>query len=331
MENNPLHYTPLNGRRLRDIALNKAHHLNGVFISPVGPPRARRFLQLLKWKLSSSRFGPYLKDQMVHPVTVNWSSIQTSQGLSVTFLKHAGILIKDVDSYLLVDPMFAGLSWLIEDFSPLAFDPKQIPAPDHVLITHGHYDHLDKPTLAVLDKTTHLITPLGHHRVFRDLDMKNRTQLDWYDVYRDDDRSITLLPSNHWTMRNPVTGPNRSLWGGYMIETSTGHTIYVTGDSGYFDGFSEIGHDYEIDLVIINLGAYEPRWFMASSHMNPQEAVRAFKELNAEKMMIIHWGTFRLGDEPVHFPPNDLKRELKAEGLSHRLIDIHHGETFFLC
>jgi N-acyl-phosphatidylethanolamine-hydrolysing phospholipase D len=331
MENNPLHYTPLNGRSLRDIALNKEHHRNGVFISPIGPLRTRRFLQLLKWKLSSSRFSRYLKDQIVHPVTVNWSPIQGSQGLSVTYLKHAGILIKDVDSYLLVDPMFAGLSWFIEDFSPFAFDPKQIPTPDHVLITHGHYDHLDKPTLAVLDKTTHLITPLGHHRAFQDLDMKNRTQLDWYDVYRDDDRWITFLPSNHWTMRNPFRGPNRSLWGGYMIETSTGYTIYVTGDSGYFDGFSEIGQDYDIDLVVINLGAYEPRWFMASSHMNPREAVRAFKELNAEKMMIIHWGTFRLGDEPVHFPPNDLKRELEKEGLSHRLIDIRHGETIFLC
>jgi N-acyl-phosphatidylethanolamine-hydrolysing phospholipase D len=329
-ENDHLHYTPLNGRSLRDIALNKEHHGNGVFISPVGPLRKRRFLQLLKWKLRSSRFSPYLKDQIVHPVAVNWSPIQAHHGLSVTFLKHAGILIKDVDSFLLVDPIFSDLSWFIEDFSPFSFNPKQIPAPNHVLITHGHYDHLDKSTLAVLDKTTHLITPLGHHGVFQDLNMKNRTQLDWYDTYRDHDRSITFLPSNHWTMRNPFRGPNHSLWGGYMIETSTGHTIYVTGDSGYFDGFSEIGQEYDIDLVVINLGAYEPRWFMASSHMNPREAVLAFKELNAKNMMIVHWGTFRLGDEPVHFPPNDLKKELKEEGLIDRLVDVRHGNTFFL-
>jgi N-acyl-phosphatidylethanolamine-hydrolysing phospholipase D len=330
MENDHLHYTPLNGRSLRDMALNKEHHGNGVFISPVGPLRKRRFLQLLKWKLRSSRFSPYLKDQIVQPVVVNWSPIQTHHGLSVTFLKHAGILIKDVGSYLLVDPIFSDLLWFIEDFSPFAFNPEQIPAPDHVLITHGHYDHLDKSTLAVFDKTTHLITPLGYHGVFQDLNMKNRTQMDWYDVYRDNDRSITFLPSNHWTMRNPIRGPNHSLWGGYIIESSAGPTIYVTGDSGYFDGFSEIGQDYDIDLVVINLGAYEPRWFMASSHMNPKEAVQAFKELGAKKMMIVHWGTFRLGDEPIHFPPNNLKRELKKEGLSHRLADIRHGETFFL-
>ncbi|PLX52374.1 MAG: hypothetical protein C0611_08225 [Desulfobacteraceae bacterium] len=330
MENHQLHYKPLNGRSLRDIALKKEHHGNGVFINPIGPLRKRKFLQLLKWKFSPSQFSPYLKDQSVHPIVINWSPIQAHQGVSVTFLKHAGVLIKDVDRYLMVDPMFSDLTWFIDDFSPFIFNPKQIPKPDHVLITHGHYDHLDKPSLSTLDKATHVITPLGHHRVFQDLKMKNRTQLDWYDTYRNGDQSITFMPGNHWTMRNPFRGPNRSLWGGYMIETSVGHTIYIMGDSGYFDGFSEIGRDYDIDLVVINLGAYEPRWFMASSHINPREAVQAFKELNAKKMMIVHWGTFRLGDEPIHFPPRDLKKELEKEGLSDRLVDIKHGETFFL-
>jgi len=330
MEDNPFHYKPLNGRSLRDIALKKEHHGNSAFVSPIGPFRKRRFLQLLKWKLSPSRFSPYLKDQPVNPIRINWSPIQAHQGVSVTFLRHAGILIKDVDRYFMVDPLYSGLSWFIEDFSPFSFNPKQIPQPDHVLITHGHYDHLDTFTLNILDKNTHVITPLGHDRVFQDLKMKNRTQLDWYEVYRTGDSSITFLPSNHWTMRNPFRGPNRSLWGGYMVETSAGYTIYVMGDSGYFDGFSEIGKDFDIDLVITNLGAYEPRWFMASSHMNPREAVQSFKELNAKKMMIVHWGTFRLGDEPVHFPPADLKRELEKEGLSDRLVEIEHGETFFL-
>jgi N-acyl-phosphatidylethanolamine-hydrolysing phospholipase D len=226
--------------------------------------------------------------------------------------------------------VFSDIYWFIEDFSPLAFNSRQIPVPDHVLITHGHYDHLDKPSLATLEKNTHVISPLGYDSVFKDLGMVNRTRMDWYDIFRDGDRGITFLPSNHWTMRNPVRGPNRSLWGGYIIETAAGRTIYVTGDSGYFDGFAEIGGDFDIDLAIINLGAYEPRWFMASSHMNPRETVQAFKELNARKLMIVHWGTFRLGDEPVHFPPVDIKKELKKEGLLDRLVDIRHGETFFV-
>jgi len=330
MDGETLHYRPLKGRSLRDMALGKEHHGPGAFINPIGAFRKGRFFQLLKWKLSQNSFGPFLKDQTIRPIAIDWEPVRGHQGVSVTFLKHASVLIKDVDRYLLVDPVFSGIFGFVEDFSPFTFSPRQIPEPDHVLITHGHYDHLDTPSLGTLEKDTHVISPLGYDSVFRDLGMMNRTRLDWYDTFRDGDRSITFLPSNHWTMRNPVQGPNRSLWGGYIIETSVGRTIYVTGDSGYFDGFTEIGEAFDIDLAIINLGAYEPRWFMAPSHMNPRETVQAFKELNARKLMIVHWGTFRLGDEPVHFPPVDIKKELKKEGLLHRLVDIRHGETIFL-
>jgi len=329
-EGDRLHYSPLNGRSLRDIALGKEHHGKGLFKNPVGIPRDGRFWQLLKWKLSRNQFRSYLKDQPVSHITVDWEPVREHNGVSITFLRHAGVLIKDVDKYIMVDPIFSDIAWVIEDFSPFTFNPRQIPQPDHVLITHGHYDHLDKSSLATLEKNTHVISPLGHNGVFKDLDMKNRTRLDWYDTYHDGDRSITFLPSNHWTMRNPLRGPNRSLWGGYLIQTAAGKTIYLMGDSAYFDGFEEIGRDFDIDLAVINLGAYEPRWFMASSHLNPKEAVQSLKELNAAKLMIVHWGTFRLGDEPVHFPPGDLKRELEKEGLRGRLVDIRHGETFFL-
>jgi L-ascorbate metabolism protein UlaG (beta-lactamase superfamily) len=103
-----------------------------------------------------------------------------------------------------------------------------------------------------------------------------------------------------------------------------------SGDTAYFDGFDQIGNEFEIDLAIFNLGAYEPRWFMAPSHINPAETVCAFKALNAARLMIIHWGTFRLGDEPVHFPPNQIRPELDKEGLLERLVDVKHGETLYM-
>jgi len=127
-----------------------------------------------------------------------------------------------------------------------------------------------------------------------------------------------------------VRGPNRSLWGSYLIRTAGGKTIYLSGDTGYFDGYADIGKEFDIDLAIFNLGAYEPRWFMAPSHMNPVETVQAFKELRAKKLMIVHWGSFQLGDEPVHFPPLDLKRELEKEGLLDRWVELSHGETHYL-
>jgi N-acyl-phosphatidylethanolamine-hydrolysing phospholipase D len=327
------HYEPLGGISLRALAEAKVHHgPDGRFINPLGHARhRRRFTELVHWKLfSENEFKPFLDEQPITPVHVNWQPVKRRRGLSVTFIKHATVLIKDLDQYLIVDPVFNDIFWFIKDFSPLAFDLKELPKIEHILITHGHYDHLDETSLGTFNHSTHVISPLGYDDVFDGLKMHHRTKLDWYDTYRDGAREITLLPCNHWTMRNPIAGPNRMLWGSYLIKTAAGKTIYVSGDTAFFDGFHEIGRQYDVDLAIINLGAYEPRWFMAPSHMNPQETVEAFKQLGARKLMIVHWGTFRLGDEPVHFPPLELRRELQKEGLLDRWIDLKHGETVYL-
>jgi len=263
-------------------------------------------------------------------VAIDWEPIQSHQGLSITFLKHACVLIRDVDRTILVDPVFNDIFWLIKDFSPLLFDPRNIPKPDHVLLTHGHYDHLDAASLDILDKDTHVISPLGYNDILNGLKLKNRTRLDWYESHKDGEREIIFLPCNHWTMRNPVVGPNKSLWGSYLIKTAAGPTIYLSGDTAYFDGFSQLGREYSIDLAIFNLGAYEPRWFMAPSHANPAETVQAFKDLGAGKLMIVHWGTFRLGDEPVHFPPVDIRKAMKDRGMLDRLVDLQLGDTYFV-
>ncbi|HQP31576.1 MAG TPA: MBL fold metallo-hydrolase, partial [Deltaproteobacteria bacterium] len=119
-------------------------------------------------------------------------------------------------------------------------------------------------------------------------------------------------------------------WGSYLTRSASGRTIYLSGDTAYFTGLAEIGKRYRIDLAVFNLGAYEPRWFMRASHINPQETVRAFKELGAQKLMVIHWGTFRLGDEPVFLPPLDIRREMGKAGLAHKLVPLQHGQTFIL-
>ena len=325
------HYKPLNGRSLRDIARAGEHHGSEGFVNPLGPGRRGRFWQVMKWKLfSPNRFEKYFDDERVIPVSIDWEPVKAHRGISVTFLKHASVVINDGGRFMIVDPVFADIFWFIKDFSPLAFDPGTIPAPQHVLITHGHYDHLDTPSLASFKKDTHVVTPLGYNQNFKELGMTNRTQLDWYNRYRDGGLEITLLPCNHWTMRNPITGPNRSLWGSYLIRTAGGYTIYISGDTAYFEGFDQLGKEYDIDLAIFNVGAYEPRWFMAQSHINPRETVQAFKALDARKLMAIHWGTFRLGNEPVHFPPMQVKEELEKEGLLDRLVDLKQGETMFV-
>ena len=319
------------GLSLREIARKKIHHGEGRFKNPFARAAQGSPWSVIKWKLFSvNRFKSQYAQERVSPVSVDWKAIEGDKGLSVTFLKHAGILIKDLDSHILVDPIFWSFSRFVKDFTPLAFDVKKLPAPQHVLVTHGHYDHLDVTTLSSFARQTHVITPLGYDDLFGSLGMSWRTRLDWFDSFKEDGREITLLPCDHWTMRNPLEGPNRSLWGSYLIKTAAGPTIYVSGDTAYFRGFREIGKEFPIDLAIINLGAYEPRWMMAAHHMNPAEAVKAFKELGAERLMVVHWGTFRLGDEPVYIPPIDIQRELKKEGLLSRLVSLEHGKTLFL-
>ncbi len=326
-----LHYTPLNGRSLREIALRREHHGKDRFVSPLSPIRRGRFLKVLSWKLfHENRFKKHFNGEHIEPISIDWKPVRQHRGVSITFLKHASVLIKDIDHYILLDPVFEDIFWFIKDFTPLSFDLSEMPKPHHVLVSHGHYDHLNKPSLAYFSKSSRFITPLGYNKIFSDLGIHRRTQLDWYDTIQDGKREITLLPCNHWTIRNPFNGPNQSLWGSFLIKTTSGFTIYLSADTAYFDGFEQIGKDYPIDLAIINLGAYEPRWFMAPSHINPSETVQAFQELNAKKLMIIHWGSFRLGDEPVHFPPLQLKQALQKKGLIDSLVDLKHGQTY-LC
>lgn len=325
-----LHYRPLNGNNLREMARRKMHHGDGIFLNPMGIAREKRFWQVLSWKLfHKNAYGDFLDEQSITPVSIDWQAVKRHQGVSVTFIKHSTLLIKDLDKVLLIDPVFGDIFWFIKDYSPLAFDLADMPRPDHVLITHGHYDHLDKPSLAALAPDTHVISPLGYDSEFDSVGMRHRTQLDWYDRYTDGRREITFLPANHWTMRNPIVGPNRSLWGGYLIKTAGGPVIYISGDSAYFDGFEQLADETDIDLAIFNVGAYAPRWFMAPSHMNPAESVRAFREIRARRLMIAHWGTFQLGDEPVHFPPGDIKKVLEEDNLLSRYIPLGLGESYF--
>ncbi len=320
-----------NDLSLRDIAEAKRHHGDGRYLNPFNDRNYRNLSKIIYWKLfCNNRYQQYYDEEPHNPVSIDWTPVRNHRNLSVTFLNHASLLIKDRGRYFLVDPVFFGISRLFTNFTPLAFDLGEMPKPDHILVTHGHYDHLDKSSLAFFDPETHVVTPLGYHKVFNDLGMKKRTQLDWFETVKLPFQEITLLPCNHWTMRNPIVGPNRSLWGSFLIRTSNRSTIYIAGDTGYFHGFKELGNEYDIDLAIFNLGAYEPRWFMAASHMDPADTIKAFKELKAKRFMVVHWGTFRLGDEPVHFPPVDLERELVKQGLLDRLVKITHGQTLFL-
>jgi len=309
---------------LEQIVGQRLHHGQERFINPLATEARHSPLQVLKWKLfSENKFKQYYPQEPEKPVTIDWQPVIDHSGVSVTFINHASVYIKAGRTSALIDPVFFGLRGFIKDFTPLNINGRPVPDPDLILITHGHYDHLDKRSLGAFAQGQSIVAPLGYDDIFEGLGMNKHIQLDWFDSITRDDMKITLLPCNHWTMRNPLIGPNTALWGSYFIETAQGPNIYVSGDTAYFKQFQEIGRRYDIDVAIFNLGAYEPRWFMAQSHINPEETVQAFEQLQAKHLI-------GLGDEPVHFPPLDLKPLMKEKGLEEKLIDLEHGHSALL-
>lgn len=316
------------GLTLREMARLQLHRGNGRFINPFMQQRVGSPLDMVRWKLFTR--NPYRASyvhEQVKPVAIDWNRVKKHDGLSISFIKHASVLIKDGGDAFLIDPIFYGLPGPFRDFTPLAFDIAAMPVPHSVLITHGHYDHLDLPTLKHFTHTSRLITPLGYRDIIRGA--PRHTELDWYDSLTQGRREIIFLPANHWSMRNALKGPNTSLWGSYLIKTASGPIIYIAGDSAYFPHYADIGKEYPIDLAIFNLGAYAPRWLMGKAHMNPAEVFRSFTELKARQLMVVHWGTFRLGDEPVFLPPLDIRHVMENAGRGEELIHLEHGQTLF--
>jgi N-acyl-phosphatidylethanolamine-hydrolysing phospholipase D len=313
-------------RKITADGLNK----NGIkFRNPLLIGTDRNFFDILKWKLfSRNEYRDLYRYERGGPVKIDFKAIKYKGGLSVTFIKHASIFINDGDTSMLVDPVFFSLPG-VRNFTPLAFRPGEFPIPEYVLITHDHFDHLSLRTLKLFSEKSRLITPLGYNALIKGYN-KRHVELDWFGSYNDGKREIISIPGNHWCFRNPIRGRDSSLWCSYLIKTSKGLNIFIAGDTAYHNYFNDIGREFKIDLAIFNVGAYEPEWFMKPAHINPQDTVKAFQELGASRLMIVHWGSFRLGDDPVWLPPVDIALNMKKAGLTEKLVHLDHGETLFL-
>jgi N-acyl-phosphatidylethanolamine-hydrolysing phospholipase D len=317
---------------IQDYARRRLHHLEGGYRNPFNPGLRRGLWPFLKWRLfSRNAFRSQYAQEAVRPVSVDYLKTNSSASPSLTYVNHASVFIRDGDSSLLLDPVFKGISEWIRDYTPLVSVPPALRRPAAALVTHGHYDHLDSGSLRLLDPGTMLVSPLGYGPLFAKLGIKRVKCLDWFDACTVGGWHITCVPANHWTMRNPIVGPNRSLWSGFMVVSPGGYRIYLSGDTAYFEEIGQIGDLLApIDLAVFNLGAYEPRWFMRHSHLNPAECVTAFQQLGARWLLPIHWGSYRLGDEPVFMPPVALKAEMAARGMAARLVSLRQGETWEL-
>jgi L-ascorbate metabolism protein UlaG (beta-lactamase superfamily) len=251
----------------------------------------------------------------------------------VTFIGHSTFLIQTAAGNILTDPIYS------ERAGPLFFGPRRVRQPAVrfedlppialVLLSHNHYDHCDTQTLGMLAERFDpiVVTPLGNGPLVQSAGIRRVEQLDWWQEAASAPLPLTLTPAHHFSARTPFDR-DRALWAGFVLTVGTAR-LYFAGDTAYGPFFREIGQRLgPIDLALLPIGAYEPRWFMQAVHMNPAEAVQAYLDLGAPESIGMHFGTFQLTTEGIDEPLRALEGARRAHDIpAWRFRTIGFGES----
>ncbi|MBY0330305.1 MAG: MBL fold metallo-hydrolase [Acetobacteraceae bacterium] len=313
-------------------------HFDGARFFNPGGAAPRSLLDVARWQ--AGRGNDDWPDAFPSPFSPDRPQQRvTGHALRVSFVGHATFLLQGAGLNILTDPVWS------ERVSPFSFvGPRRVNPPgiafddlppiDVVLVSHGHYDHLDVETLTRLWRRDRprIIAPLGHTATIcgQDADV-DVTTADWGDaVPLGNGVEAVLEQVHHWTARG-IMDRNRALWCGFVLR-GLGDGVFFAGDTGFDEGrpFRRVAERHgPLGLALLPIGAYEPRWFMADQHMNPADAVRGFGLLGARQALGFHWGTFRLTDEGVEQPLADLGAALADEGVdSARFIAARPGQVW---
>lgn len=274
-----------------------------------GPPFPG-FKEVLRWTVVDPLRGRRARapKRAVVPVVANdGARLRDDRGLhGVTWIGHATFLVNVGGLRVLTDPIFAPRLATVVRNVPPGVAPEALPEIDVVLVSHNHRDHLDLPSLRRLrGRPLHLV-PVGVGATLRRAGLERVEELAWWEARDVGSVRFTFVPAHHWSRRG-LNDQNASLWGGWGVQ-SDALTAYFAGDTGYFPGFREIGERLgRIDAALLPIGAYAPRWFMRGQHMDPDDAGRAMLDLGARRMVAMHWGTYKLTDEPLDEPPRRLE------------------------
>ncbi|MDM8515714.1 MBL fold metallo-hydrolase [Desulfobacterales bacterium HSG16] len=259
---------------------------------------------------------------------------------TITWIGHSTLLIQIQGINILTDPIFSKraspFQWAgPERVAEPGVEFQDLPEIDVVLISHDHYDHLDKNTIKKLRQRknghkTLFLVPLGLKKWFQRAGVKNVQELDWWDTYITDDVVFHAIPVQHWSKRG-LFARNNTLWAGWIVKAFDFSFLFA-GDTGYSPTFVEIGRRFgPFDLAALPIGAYAPRWFMAYQHVNPEEAVQIHLDIKSKKSIAIHWGTFILSDEPLDEPIKKLesaKQTMKINDESFKAVSPGTTLTF---
>lgn len=251
--------------------------------------------------------------------------------LGVTFIGHSSFLIQLGGRSILVDPVFAKWLIVLRRLRVPGVRILDLPPIDAVLLSHAHMDHLNRPslrrivrrTLALTGKAPAAVVPWGVENLIQDLGFSRIVSLEWWQSTRLGPVDVTLTPSKHWGAR--LFSDTYRGFGGYVLRGG-GHSIYHSGDTAYFNGFSEIGRRLCPEVALLPIGAYSPDNFR-SVHTSPEDALRGFLDLGAKFMVPMHFGTFRLSAEPVGEPLPRLMAAARKAGAETRICALAEGET----
>ncbi|PLR80913.1 MBL fold metallo-hydrolase [Bacillus canaveralius] len=257
------------------------------------------FSDMLKW--SKERRGK-TKDLTVQIPQADLKEVarlrENRTDFSITWVGHSTFLIQMSGLNILTDPVWASRMGLQKRQTAPGIQIDQLPEIDVVIISHGHYDHLDFGSIRRLKGSPVFYVPAGLKSAFRRRGYKKVVEANWWDSFTEARLQISFVPAQHWTKRS-LTDTNTSHWGGWVFAglEAGARSVYFVGDTGYFNGFKEIADRFTLDIVLMPIGAYEPEWFMSTSHINPEDAIKAFLQLKGQTFIPMHYGAYRLADD----------------------------------
>lgn len=286
--------------------------------------KARQFSKVVKHSLLTPRTGS--PRQLVKA---------TPDELGITFIGHSGFVVQIGGKNVAIDPNFANWIFVLKRLRRPGLRLRELPAIDYVLVSHAHFDHLHKPSLRAIARWSRrkcarapvIVVPKHVGDVVRALGFERVVELEWWQEVRDPSGlTITHTPANHWGAR--MLSDFHRGFGGFVLRSGE-HSVYHSGDTAYFNGFAEIGKRLRPKIALLPIGAYDPPSFR-NVHTSPEDAVQAFLDLGASRMVPMHYGSFKLSHEPMDEPVPRLLAAADAAGVRHRITVLAEGETMIV-